>query len=155
MFFICLSIKILTSSKMKHIISLPTIQKVVSLIYIPFFFFSDLWYYLSKLITKKSSHLQVMLSMSCFHIFWSLLNLCESCYSYSQACHFATNLKFSISSNQCWPGLSEARYWWIHPTIPYSTCFTSISGAICWLYYGYWNWLVYSSICHFNILLSC
>ena len=31
------------------------------------FFFSDLWYYLLKLISNKSSQLHVMLSMLCFH----------------------------------------------------------------------------------------
>ena len=117
--------------------------------------FSDLWYCLLKLIINKSSHLHVMLSMLCFH-FLSLFNLCESHYSYLEACQFVTMLTSTRgSSNQCRPGLSEGEYGRIHSTIPHSKCFRCICWTICWLYFGNWNWFVHSSsICHLNILLS-
>ena len=51
--------------QIKHIISLCTIQNVITNLSTSFFFF-DLCYDLLKVITKKSSHLHVMLSMLCF-----------------------------------------------------------------------------------------
>ena len=65
MFFICLSIKLLTSSKDEaYYITLYHSKGDTFNLY-TFFFFSDLWY-LSKLITNKSSHVHVMLSMLSF-----------------------------------------------------------------------------------------
>ena len=69
MFFICLSIKTLTSSKDEAYYITPYHSKSGIFDLYPFFFVSDLWYYLSKLIKERASHLQVMLSMLCFHIF--------------------------------------------------------------------------------------
>ena len=153
MFSICLSCKVSLLAQTKHIMSLPTIQNVVSLS--TSFCFFDLWYYLSKLIISKSSHLHLMLGILSF-CFWSLFNLCKSCYSYPEACHFVTNLKSTKgSSNQCRPKLSEGKCSWIHPTIPHGMCSRAFCWAICKLYYGYWYWFVSSSsICHLNILLS-
>ena len=59
--------KFLLLEKIEHILLLHTIQNVVFLILSTSFFFSDLSYCLLKLITNKSSHLHVMLSMLCFH----------------------------------------------------------------------------------------
>ena len=140
---LCLSNKSLTSWQTKFITSLHTIQNVRSLLLS--ISFSHLWYYLSKLITNKSSHLHLMLGILTFSFFiFRLYLMFWSCYSHPEACHFVTDLKSEKGrcSNQCGPELSEGKYWWIHSTIPHIMCFRAICWAICKLYYGYWHWFV-------------
>ena len=147
-FFLCLPCKSLTSWKGKAHYITPYYSKCGIFIYL--FLFLDLWYYLSKLIINKSSYFHLIFGIFFFY-FQSLFNLCESCYSYPEACHFVTNLKYRRgSSNQSRAKLSEGKYWWIHPTIPHGMCFRAICWAICRLYHGHWYWFV----CSFLVLMS-